>query len=43
LRFEQGNKTLHLTPGSYVNIAARESTGSVVHASMKRFWLAVFY
>ena len=44
MRFEQGNKTIYLTPGSYVNIAAHERhrvewTG----ADEETVWLAVFY
>ncbi|MBG6072695.1 MULTISPECIES: cupin domain-containing protein [unclassified Polaromonas] len=44
LRFEQGNKTLHLTPGSYVNIAAHEKHRvEWTTANEETVWLAVFY
>lgn len=44
LRFEQGDQTVHLTPGSYVNIAAHERhrVESTV-ADEETVWLAVFY
>ena len=44
LRFEQGNKTIHLTPGSYVNIAAHEKHRVESTAvDQETVWLAVFY
>ena len=44
LRFEQGNKTIHLTPGSYVNIAAHERHRVEWTAEDEEtVWLAVFY
>lgn len=44
LRFEQGDKTVHLTPGSYVNIAAHERHRvEWTAADEETVWLAVFY
>ena len=44
LRFEQGNKTIHLTPGSYVDIAAHEKHRVEWTAEDEEtVWLAVFY
>ena len=44
LRFEQGNQTVHLTPGSYVNIAAHERHRvESTAADEETIWLAVFY
>ena len=44
LRFEQGNKTVRLTPGSYVNIAAHERHRVEWTAvDEETVWLAVFY
>ena len=44
LRFEQGNKAIHLTPGSYVNIAAHERHRVEWTAvDEETVWLAVFY
>ena len=44
LRFEQGNETIHLTPGSYVNIAAHERHRVEWTAvDEETVWLAVFY
>ncbi len=44
LRFEQGNKTVFLTPGSYVNIAAHERYWVEWTAvDEEAVWLTVFY
>lgn len=44
LRFEQGDQTVHLTPGSYVNIAAHERHRvESTAADEETIWLAVFY
>lgn len=44
LRFEQGDQTVHLVPGSYVNIAAHERHRVESTAvDQETVWLAVFY
>ena len=44
LRFQQGDRLLHLTEGSYVNIAAHEKHRVEWTAeNMETVWLAVFY
>jgi cupin 2 domain-containing protein len=44
LRFEQGDKTVHLTPGMYLNIAAHERHRlEWTAADQETVWLAVFY
>ena len=44
MRFEQGDRTVHLTPGSYVNIAAHERHRvEWTAADEETVWLAVFY
>lgn len=44
LRFEQGDQTVHLTPGMYVNIAAHERHRvESTAADQETVWLAVFY
>ena len=44
LRFEQGDQTVHLTPGMYLNIAAHERHRvESTAADQETVWLAVFY
>lgn len=44
LRFEQGDQTVHLTPGMYLNIAAHERHRvESTAADQETIWLAVFY
>ena len=44
LRFEQGDKAVHLAPGSYVNISAHERHRvEWTAADEETVWLAVFY
>ena len=44
LHFELGNKTVHLTPGCYVNIAAHEKHRvESTSAEGETVWLAIFY
>lgn len=44
LRFEQGDQTVRLTPGMYVNIAAHERHRvESTAADQETVWLAVFY
>lgn len=44
LRFEQGDQTVHLTPGAYLNIGAHERHRIDWTApDQETVWLAVFY
>lgn len=44
LRFEQGNRSVRLMPGSYVNIAAHEKHRvDWTTADTETIWLAIFY
>jgi cupin 2 domain-containing protein len=44
LRFKEGNRTVHLTPGAYVNIAAHaQHRVDWTKADDETIWLAVFY
>lgn len=44
LRFEQGDQSVHLTPGMYLNIAAHERHRvESTAADRETVWLAVFY
>jgi cupin 2 domain-containing protein len=44
LRFKQGNKVLHLTAGTYVNIAAHEKHRvEWTKEDSETIWLVVFY
>lgn len=44
LRFERGDRTVHLKPGNYVNIAAHEKHRVEWTAGdTESIWLAVFY
>ena len=44
LRFEQGDQTVHLTPGMYLNITAHERHRvESTAADQETVWLAVFY
>ena len=44
LRFEQDDQTVHLTPGTYLNIGAHERHRiESTAAEQETVWLAVFY
>jgi len=44
LRFEQGDRVVHMTPGSYVHIGAHERHRvEWTPAETETVWLAVFY